>query len=99
MSIFLVLSFSNHKKGVKQILKNYQLISLLSITVKILERLIYYRMAEFFTENNMISDNQSGFRPGDSCIYQLFSIARKIYQSFDDNLEVRAIFRHICSIR
>ena len=56
-------------------------------------------MAEFFTEDNLISDNQSGFRPGDLCIYQLFSIARRIYQSFDDNLEVRAIFRHIWSIR
>ena len=24
----------------------------------------------FFTENNLISPNQSGFRPGDSCVNQ-----------------------------
>ena len=41
---------------------------------------------------NLISVNPSGFKPGDSCINQLLSIAQDVYQSFDDNLEVRAIF-------
>ena len=41
----------------------------------------------------MISKNQSGFRPGDSCINQLLSITHEIYQSFDDNLEVKYISR------
>ena len=49
-------------------------------------------MFEFFTKNNLISDNQSGFKPGDSCVNQLLSITHEIYQSFDDNLEVRAVF-------
>ena len=84
-----------HKKGDKQILKNYRPISLLPITGKIFERLLYDRMFEFFTENNLISDNQSGFKPGDSCINQLLSIIYEIYQSFDDNLEVRAVFLDI----
>ena len=57
-----------HKKGDKQILKNYRLISVLPVAGKILERLLYDRMFEFFTENNLISDNQSGFKPGDSYI-------------------------------
>ena len=43
----------------------------------------------------MISDNQSGFKPGDSCANQLLSITHDIYQSFDDNLEVRAVFLDI----
>ena len=38
-----------HKKGGKQIIKNYQPISLLPVTGKILERLQYDRMFEFFT--------------------------------------------------
>ena len=67
-------------------------ISLLPIAGKIFERLLYDRMLEFLIENNLISKNQSGFRPGDSCINQLFSITHEIYQSFDDNLEVRAVF-------
>ena len=83
---------SNSSKGDKQILKNYQPISLPPITGKIFERLLYDRMFEFFTENNLISDSQSGFKPGDSCINQLLSITHEIYQSFDDNLEIRTVF-------
>ena len=52
-------------------------------------------MFEFFTGNNLISDNQSGFKPGDSCIDQLISIIHEIYQSFDDNPEVRTVFLDI----
>ena len=84
-----------HKNREKQILKNYRPISLLPIAGKIFERLLYGRMFEFFIANNLISKNQSGFRPGDSCINQLLSITHEIYQSFDDNLEVRAVFLDI----
>ena len=52
-------------------------------------------MFEFFIANSLISKNESGFRPDDSCINQLLSIALEIYQSFDDNLEVRAVFLDI----
>ena len=52
-------------------------------------------MYEFFTENNLISPNQSGFQPGDSCINQLLSITHEIYKSFDDGSEVRGIFLDI----
>ena len=52
-------------------------------------------MFEFFTESNLLSNNQSDFKPGDSCVNQLLSIAHEIYQSFDDNLEVRAVFLDI----
>ena len=79
------------KGGDKQILKIYRLISFLPIAGEIFERLMHDRMFEFFIENNLISKNQSGFRPGDSCINQLLSITHEIYQSFDDNLEVRAV--------
>ena len=84
-----------HKKGGKEILKNYRPISLLPIAGKTFERLFYDRMFEFFMENNLISKNQSGFRPGDSCINQLLSITHEIYQSFDDNLEVRTVVLEI----
>ena len=50
----------------------------------------YVTGCEFFMENNLISKNQSGFRPGDSC--QLLSITHESYKSFDDTLKVRAVF-------
>ena len=87
-----------HRKGDKQILENYRPMSLLPIAGKIFERLLYDRMFEFFIENNLISKNQSGFRPGDSRVNQLLSITHEIYQSFDDSLEVRVVFLDISLI-
>ena len=80
-----------HKKGDKQILRKYRPVLLLPITGKIFARLLYDRMFEFFIENNLISDNQSGFIPYDSCISHLLSVTHEIYQSVDDNFEVRPI--------
>ena len=52
-------------------------------------------MFTFFTENNLISPNQSGFRPMDSCVNQLLAITHEIYKSFDEGLEVRGVFLDI----
>ena len=51
----------------------------------------------FLEENILLNPNQSGFRPSDSCIYQLLSITHKIYSSFDasPSLEVRGVFLDI----
>ena len=51
------------KKGDKQLLKNYRPIPLLPITGKTFERLLYNQMFEFFIKNDLISQNQSGFKP------------------------------------
>ena len=49
----------------------------------------------FFLANNLLAPNQSGFKPGDSCINQLRSITHEIYSSFDDGFEVRDVFLDI----
>ena len=84
-----------HKKGDKQLLKNYRPISLLPIFGKIFERIIYNNIFEYLTTNKLISNNQSGFKPGDSCINQLLSITHEIYHSLDNGLEVRGVFLDI----
>ena len=83
-----------HKKGDKQIVNNYRPVSLLPICSKILEKIIFDSIMRFLNENKLLSDAQSGFRPSDSCEYQLLSIVHDIYKSFDCNppLEVREIF-------
>ena len=83
------------KKGDKQILKNYRSISLLPVCGKIFEKLIFNEMFKFFIENDLITPNQSGFKPGDSCINQLLSITHDIYKSFDCGYEVRGVFLDI----
>ena len=84
-----------YKKDDKQNVKNYRPVSLLPIFGKIFERLIYKEMYAFFIENNLISQNQSCFKQGDSCINQLLSITHDIYQSLDQSYEVRGVFLDI----
>ena len=83
-----------HKKGDKQIVDNYRPVSLLPILGKIFERIIFNSIFEYLEENNLLCPNQSGFRPSDSCEYQLLSILHEIYKSFDCNppKDVRGIF-------
>ena len=76
-------------------LQNYRPVLLLPICGKILERLLFNEMFEFFIENKLISSRQSGFKLGYSCISQLLSITHEIYSSFDEGLEVRSIFLDI----
>ena len=46
-------------------------------------------MFTYFTENNLISENKSEFKSGDSCVNQLLTITHEIFSSFDDNYEVK----------
>ena len=52
----------------------------------------YNKMFEYFNENDLISHNQSGFKPGDSSINQLLSVTIGIYKSFDEGYETRGVF-------
>ena len=52
-------------------------------------------MFTYIIENNLISENQAGFKPGDSCVNQLLAITHEIFSSFDDNYEVRGVLLDI----
>ena len=84
-----------YKKDDKQCLKNYRPVSLLPICDKSFEKLIFNEMFMFFNENNLISQKQSGFKPGDSCLNQLISITHEMYESLDEGLDVRRAFLDI----
>ena len=86
-----------HKKGSKQLVSNYRPISLLPICGKIFERIVFKYMYNFLSSNDLITKNQSGFRPGDSTINQLIDLTNDIHESFDNrkSLEVRAVFLDI----
>ena len=88
---------ANSQKDDKQILKNYRPVSLLPMCAKIFERIIYNIIFEYLIENNLITENESGFKPGDASINQLLSIAHDTYKSFDDGFEVKGVFLNICN--
>ena len=54
------------------------------ICSKIFERIIFDQMYLYLVMNNILSENQSGFRPSDSTINQLLSITTSIYDSFEN---------------
>ena len=85
------------KKGDKQLITNYRPISLLPICGKILEKIIFNQLYTYLHTNNLITKNQSGFRPGDSTTNQLLFLIEEIHQAFDctQSFEVRSVFLDI----
>ena len=85
---------SIHKKSYKQLITNYQPISLLPIWGKVFEKIIFNLLFLYLNNNNLLNSNQSGFRTGNSCVNQLISITHDIYKAFDANpsLELRGVF-------
>ena len=83
------------KKGDRQLLRNYLPISLLPITGKIFEMFLFNQMFEIFIRNDLISQNQSGLKPRNSCINPFLVITHEIYKSFDSCLDVRVVFLDI----
>ena len=83
------------KKNDKQLVKNYRPICLLPICGKVFERILYNSLFDFLNQNDLISQAQSGFTPGDCCINQLLSITHEIYHSMDEGYEIRGVFLDI----
>ena len=81
-----------HKKNDKQVTSNYRPISLLPILAKVFERIIFKNLYNYLIDNKLLTKNQSGFRPGDSCTNQLLSLVHEIHESFDHGFEVRSIY-------
>ena len=91
------MSYLFIKKDDEQVINNYRPVSLLPIFGKIIERIIFNNIYRYLDEHNLLNPNQSGFRPKDSCVYQLLEITHIIFSSFDCNptLETRAVFLDI----
>jgi hypothetical protein len=65
---------------------------MISNFAKILEKIIKYRLVEFLENNNLLSKNQFGFRPGLGTENALYSASKFIYNAFDNNNKAMAIF-------
>ena len=57
------------KKGDHGLITNYRSISLLSTISKVFERVIYDQMCLYFNNNNLLADEQFGFRKNHSTDY------------------------------
>ena len=74
-----------YKKGDHALFENYRPISILSWLSKVIERLVFNRLIDFFDNNNLLSNNQYGFRPGHSTEMALLSTTNKLYNALNNN--------------
>ena len=62
------------KKGSRLDVSNYRLVCILPIVSKILERAVYKQVVNYLDKNNILYENQSGFRKAystDTCLINL----------------------------
>ena len=84
-----------HKKGPKEFCNNYRPIFLLSCIGKVLEKCIHKHVYNFLQYNNIITQSQSGFIPGDSTVNQLLCIYNDLCSSFDKGITTQAVYLDI----
>ena len=80
------------KKGYRKEASNYRPISILSQFDKILEKLIYSRIINFIEKNDLLCENQFGFRKNSSTIFAINSIYDKFINNIDQNLYTCCLF-------
>ena len=62
---------------------------------KYYKKLIFNKIIEFFTDNDIISVSQLGFESGDSSVNHFLFITNNIYKSFDAKIETRGVILNI----
>ena len=71
---------------------NYRPISLLSSSSKILEKIVYKRLYEYLIDNNLLIEQNSGFKRKDSTVNQLLKFVHQIYQDINSGKDTCLVF-------
>ena len=80
------------KSAEKTLADNYRPVSLTSIVVKTLERLIHKHIMDYLTEFQMLRDKQHGFRKSKSCVTQLLQLIHDSLTTMDKHGSVDVVF-------
>ena len=62
---------------------------------KILEKIVFKYIYNHLSEHQLLTDKQSGYRPGHSTQLQLTYLTHNIYEALDSGHEFTAIFLDI----
>ena len=73
-------------------MSNYRPISILPVLSKILEKIIYKRLADFFTVNNVLNEAQFGFRQSHSTIQAVQTAVNSIVNTMNTSSYCMGIF-------
>jgi len=82
----------HHLQDLRHDPRNYRPITLTSISVKILERLIHRKIMNFLNHHNKLSSHQHGFRTAHSCQTQLLESVHHWAQSLDKRSSTHIFF-------
>ena len=74
------------KNGQRSVLDNYRPISILPVVSKIMERLLYNQISDYFTKKQFLSKHQFGFKPLHSTTTTLLDCANEWYVNMDRGL-------------
>ena len=80
------------KKGDRKQAINYRPISLTSVLVKLLEKILRDKMVLFLESNKLITDNQHGFRSNRSCLTNLLDFFNDVYSNWDVRVPYDVIY-------
>ena len=72
--------------------ENYRPISLLPLSGKILEKLIHSQLSYFIEENNLLTDNQFGFRKQQSTSHAISQVLHQIYSNMNKSTITAAVY-------
>ena len=81
-----------YKKGDRSLFTNYRPISILPVFSKIIERLAYNRIVQFLEQNNILSENQFGFRKGRSTDTAILSLVESFYEAIEEDKIMIGLF-------
>ena len=82
-------------KGSSSDTNNYRPISLLPCISKIFEKIIFDRIYKHISQHSLLTEKQSGYRPGHNTQMQLMYFANKLYKSLDSGHDFTAIYLDI----
>ena len=80
------------KSGDSSITSNYRPISILPCFSKILERIMYNRLYNYLTTNNILYNKQFGFQKQHSTEHAIVQLTNEISNSFENNLLTLGVF-------
>lgn len=81
-----------YKKGSKADISNYRPISLITTFAKIFEKCVKHRLYDFLIDNNILNDNQFGFRKGVSTSDAMNELVQNIKKALDKKRKCIGVF-------
>lgn len=76
--------FPVYKGNAKNDPNNYRPISVLPVVAKVFEKLVFDQLYSYFTQNDILSKFQSGFRSGHSTVTALLQATEKWFKNIDN---------------